>query len=375
MSGGRLVALVVACGIAGLFFAVLLAASPVAGADDGTTGTTTAPVTGTETTTPPVTTAPPVTTVPPVTTAPVAVKPKPKRKLGPKLIQPGVTIGGVLVGGLTAAEARELVETRFRKPVTLVISATRRTRVEPQELGAAARLGAAVKLATRVRQDGFVVPLKIEVPTTRLERYLAQLGKETRREPVDARLILRKLKPFATKSVPGRRLQEAVALRQIRLALKLHSHDPIELPFVDVRPKVTEADLAEVIVIRRESKELMLYKGAKLKRSFRVATGQSSYPTPLGKYEIINKWRNPWWYPPQDSAWAAGAQPIPPGPGNPLGTRWMGISAPYVGIHGTPDAASIGYSASHGCVRMLIPQVEWLFARVEVGTPVFIVAA
>ena len=68
-------------------------------------------------------------------------------------------------------------------------------------------------------------------------------------------------------------------------------------------------------------------------------------------------------------------QPIPPGPGNPLGTRWMGISSPYVGIHGTPDAASIGYSASHGCIRMLIPQVEWLFEQVEVGTPVFIVRA
>ena len=52
-----------------------------------------------------------------------------------------------------------------------------------------------------------------------------------------------------------------------------------------------------------------------------------------------------------------------------------GLSAPYVGIHGTPDAASIGYSASHGCIRMLIPQVEWLFTQVDVGTPVFIVAA
>ena len=64
-----------------------------------------------------------------------------------------------------------------------------------------------------------------------------------------------------------------------------------------------------------------------------------------------------------------------PGPGNPLGTRWMGISAPNVGIHGTPDAASIGYSASHGCIRMRIPEAEWLFDHVEVGTQVFIVAA
>jgi lipoprotein-anchoring transpeptidase ErfK/SrfK len=130
-----------------------------------------------------------------------------------------------------------------------------------------------------------------------------------------------------------------------------------------------------VIVIRRGSKLLQLFEGAKLRRTFRVATGQSSYPTPTGKFEIVNMWRNPWWYPPQGSDWAEGAEPIPPGPGNPLGTRWMGISAPYIGIHGTPDAASIGYSASHGCVRMLVSQAEWLFDQVDVGTPVYIVAA
>ena len=128
-----------------------------------------------------------------------------------------------------------------------------------------------------------------------------------------------------------------------------------------------------MIVIRRGSKVLDLYDSLRLVKQFRIATGQSSYPTPLGRYEIINMQRNPWWYPPEGSAWAEGAEPVPPGPGNPLGTRWMGISAPYVGIHGTPDAASIGYSASHGCIRMLIPQVEWLFERVEVGTTVFIV--
>jgi lipoprotein-anchoring transpeptidase ErfK/SrfK len=88
----------------------------------------------------------------------------------------------------------------------------------------------------------------------------------------------------------------------------------------------------------------------------------------------VTKQRNPWWYPP-DTAWAAGASPIPPGPGNPLGTRWMGLSASGVGIHGTPDAASIGYSASHGCIRMRIPDAEWLFERVEVGSTVFIVRA
>jgi lipoprotein-anchoring transpeptidase ErfK/SrfK len=53
----------------------------------------------------------------------------------------------------------------------------------------------------------------------------------------------------------------------------------------------------------------------------------------------------------------------------------MGLSASGVGIHGTPDDASIGYSASHGCIRMHIPDAEWLFNHVTVGTPVFIVSA
>jgi lipoprotein-anchoring transpeptidase ErfK/SrfK len=50
----------------------------------------------------------------------------------------------------------------------------------------------------------------------------------------------------------------------------------------------------------------------------------------------------------------------------------MGLSAPGVGIHGTPDDASIGYSASHGCIRMHIPDAEWLFHHVQIGTPVVI---
>jgi lipoprotein-anchoring transpeptidase ErfK/SrfK len=84
--------------------------------------------------------------------------------------------------------------------------------------------------------------------------------------------------------------------------------------------------------------------------------------------------RNPWWRPP-DSPWAKGLKPVPPGPGNPLGTRWMGLDASGVGMHGTPDAASIGYSASHGCIRMRIPDAEWLFDHVRIGTPVFIIDA
>ena len=140
-----------------------------------------------------------------------------------------------------------------------------------------------------------------------------------------------------------------------------------------VAPQVTRKGWGPGIVIRRGQNRLYLYRGMRLQHTFGVATGQRIYPTPLGRFQVVVKWRNPWWYPP-NSPWAKGQKPIPPGPGNPLGTRWMGLSAPYVGIHGTPDAASLGYSESHGCIRMHVRDAEWLFKHVDVGSTVFIVA-
>ncbi len=338
--------------------ALFIVLAPIAAADETTPPTTTAPPTMTEPAT--ATTAPPTAAVPP--------------PRGPKLIQPGVRIGGLLVGGLTRKEARELVEQRFGKPLTLVVPPARKLRVTLEELGAAAYVNKAVTTAVRVRREGFQVPLRVDVANGKLTRFLGDLAKRTDRQPVDASLTLRNYAPVAHPSAPGRRLMKVVAARELSLAVRKHERS-LALPFQPLDPKVTEADLGKVIVIKRGSNQLLFYDGDQLKRSFRVATGQASYPTPLGHYEIVTMQRNPWWYPPEGSAWADGAEPIPPGPGNPLGTRWMGISSPYVGIHGTPDAASIGYSASHGCIRMLIPQVEWLFQQVGVGTPVFIVPA
>jgi lipoprotein-anchoring transpeptidase ErfK/SrfK len=357
-------ALLVVCAAGGLAAAFLLGGTSIAGAQDGTT---TVPAT----TTPETATTPAATVTAPPPAATVPARPKPRR---PKVIAAGITIGRVLVGGLTQHEATELVRERFQRPLTLVVSPTRKLRVTPEELGASTLLGAAVRRAA-VYRSPLNVPLQVQLSQARFDRFVKSLAQTVDREPVDSRLILRHLRPFATKDVAGRKLNPVLLERELTHALRAHDREPIPLPVREVAAKVTQDDFGEVIVIRRGSKLLQLFEGDKLKRTFRVATGQSSYPTPLGSYEIINKWQNPWWYPPEGSAWAANAQPIPPGPGNPLGTRWMGISAPYVGIHGTPDAASIGYSASHGCIRMLIPEVEWLFERVEVGTPVYIVAA
>jgi len=127
------------------------------------------------------------------------------------------------------------------------------------------------------------------------------------------------------------------------------------------------------IVIDQSSHTLTLYRAGQKPVSFGVAVGQSAYPTPIGTGSVIVKVVDPTWVPP-DSDWAKGALPIPPGPDNPLGTRWIGLSWPSVGIHGTNDPASIGYSVSHGCIRMAIPDVERLFEMVYVGTSVTITA-
>jgi lipoprotein-anchoring transpeptidase ErfK/SrfK len=204
--------------------------------------------------------------------------------------------------------------------------------------------------------------------------YLAKLAQRFDRKPVDATLRLRRLKPFVTRDATGFRLQAGPAAAALVDALKAHDEGPVELPAKVLQPHVTRGSIGPVIVIRRGSNRLYLYNGIRPWRVFGVATGQSQYPTPTGRWQIVVKWRNPWWYPPH-TAWAQGAKPIPPGPGNPLGTRWMGLSASGVGIHGTPDDASIGYSASHGCIRMHISDAEWLFNHVRIGTTVFIVSA
>jgi lipoprotein-anchoring transpeptidase ErfK/SrfK len=131
------------------------------------------------------------------------------------------------------------------------------------------------------------------------------------------------------------------------------------------------AALTGRIVVDQAKLRLYFYLNGKLKFSFPVATGQPAWPTPNGTFRVVIMSKDPTWIPP-DSPWAKGLEPIPAGPGNPLGTRWIGTSAPGVGIHGTPSDWSIGTHASHGCIRMHIWQVEQLYEYVKVGMPVII---
>ena len=325
------------------------------------------PPTSTETTD--TTTVPETTTAPTTTTTP-APKPKPKPK--PIRLPRGVTIGGIHVGGLSPNAAFAVVRAAFNSQLVLTIGAHKAI-ARPGRLGAIAYAKNAVAHA-RSAKPGTAVPLGVHVDGAAVRRLVDSLAKRFALAPVDSKLLLRNLQPFVTEGEPGRELDRKGSLATILRAFRENRRTGVELPYLDVAQKVDRATFGPVIVIHRGSNKLYLYNGMKPWRTFRVATGQAIYPTPLGRFQIQVKWKDPWWYPP-NSPWAKGAHPIPPGPGNPLGTRWMGISAPGVGIHGTPDPASLGYSASHGCVRMYIPQAEWLFDHVEIGTAVYIVPA
>jgi hypothetical protein len=337
---GFAAAFLIACALAGVLSAGALTSSGPAGPGQTTSTTSTSTTT-------------------PTTTAPA-------------VLPPDVTIGGVPVGGLTPAEAYAHVRQAFERPLVLVVAGHRLTPT-PEQLGAVAYALGAVERATSAGA-GTDVPLRIAVDGRRVRAYVATLSKRFDRGPVDSRLFLRGLRPWISKERPGRVIVRTEAVQAIVSALLANRKGPLTLRVKGIRAKVSRRTFGPVLVIRRGSNRLFLYSGMRYRRAFGVATGQWVYPTPLGRFRIVVKWKHPWWYPP-DSDWARGQQPIPPGPGNPLGTRWMGLSAPGVGIHGTPDPASIGYSVSHGCIRMRIPEAEWLFENVRVGTTVFIVSA
>ena len=134
------------------------------------------------------------------------------------------------------------------------------------------------------------------------------------------------------------------------------------------RPDLLERTWGKIVVVKHLFR-VFAYRDGRLVASLPIAIGQPAYPSPTGTFHVVEKIRNPTWIPP-NSPWAQGLEPIPPGSTNPLGPRWIGTSAPAVGLHGTPQDWTIGTAASHGCIRMHIPDVIKLFEQVRVGETV-----
>jgi hypothetical protein len=288
-----------------------------------------------------------------------------------KRIPNGVRIAGVNVSNLDRGQAEQQISARYEAPVRFRFD-QRAWSVSTKRLGMNADVTGAVSRAQNA-QSGDDIGVSVDVNRDKVRAYVVSLDERFGVDPENAVVTgLVNGRPQIADSKWGREVRRQTMVRAIVRTLRTRIRPALPLVTKTLKPSVSKTGFGPVIVIHRGSNSLQLFNGETPWRSFRVATGRSQYPTPTGSFRIVDMQTNPWWRPP-DSDWAKGLKPIPPGPGNPLGTRWMGLTAPGVGIHGTPDAASIGYSASHGCIRMLISDATWLFDHVSIGTPVLIV--
>lgn len=310
--------------------------------------------------------------------APPTAPPVPPAALPPGVIAPGVSIAAVPVGGLPRAAARDAVLAQHVAPRRAVLPVRFRGRtlaVDPVKVGYAADVDYALDGALlfgrsrAVPPEGVSVPLRQRVDRARLRAVLALRAAANDVPAKDASLSFRGATPVVSKPRVGIAIDVPKSARAVEQAMLARDRPVVALASRRVRPAVTSVGPA--IIIERNAYRLTLWR-AGTRRTFGVAVGQAAYPTPSGTFSIVSKQVNPTWFPPS-SPWAAGLGPVPPGVSNPLGTRWMGTSAPAIGIHGTPVPGSIGTAASHGCIRMRISDAEYLFDQIDIGTPVRIV--
>ncbi len=312
-------------------------------------------------------------------------------------ILPGVRVEGVNVGGMTRAEAIAAVQPLVARSLTgtITVHAGRLTWNKTlSELGASADVGKAVDQALAVsnrypwwirtyhRIANKPVPASFDVAvaydTAPIKTFVAAVAERVRVAPAGAGYALVGDRVRFTHDRDGSALLAGQAEAALADAVRT-GHGTVDLRTKVVHAKVRDADVGKLIVVDVSRNTLALYDGFKVIRRYQVATAMQGFVTPDGAWEVVDKVVNPTWHNPclgQPGCWAA-SEPavIPPGPGNPLGTRALYLNAPGIRIHGTPEDSSIGHWASHGCIRMHIPQSEALYPLVPVGTPVFIVGA
>jgi lipoprotein-anchoring transpeptidase ErfK/SrfK len=306
-------------------------------------------------------------------------------------ILPGVAIAGVDVGGMTRAEAVRAVrdEAALTLGRTVVVrAADRRWSATPATLGTGADVAGAVdrafglagrmSLLSRVyhRVADRPVPVSIGLRYTydrsSVADFVAHVANAVAERASNAGLALVDGQLVMRHSSPGRELRTDAATRAITQAL-VHRKHTVRVPVRPVAPKVSDATLGRTIVVDISENELYLYDGFGVEKRYRVATAAEGFVTPVGTWSIVNKVENPSWTNPDPTGWGAGMPAyIPPGPDNPLGTRALYLNAPGIRIHGTTNVESIGTYASHGCIRMLMPDVEELYPLVPIGTTVIV---
>jgi len=310
-------------------------------------------------------------------------------------IADGTKIGTLDVGGLDRDAATALVQRRLAGAVREPVEATqgqRRFVLRGEDASARLDVAATVDAAMRSGRagdpfsrvlggggEGGTVAPKITFSRAAVARFVARTADRVDRKARDADIDWHDGKLVRVRARSGIEVERAQLAKLLERALDRPAGSrTVEVPAkVSERPDRTFEDFAEryplVLAVDRDAKVLRVYEDLQFARKYKIAVGKAGLETTAGRYKIREKVVNPPWHVPM-SDWAGelAGQTIAPGdPRNPLEARWMGFHDGQ-GIHGTADVASLGTAASHGCIRMAVPDVKRLFRRVKIGTPLFL---
>jgi lipoprotein-anchoring transpeptidase ErfK/SrfK len=309
----------------------------------------------------------------------------------------GVSVGGVDVGGRDADSARKVIKREVVEPLQqpVVVSFGKdEYRISARRLRQSADIDGMVDEAIEASREGGVLERlsryasgsemsvdlepKVGYSEKEVEQFVAELAGRVDRDPVNASLTPSGDTLSPEPGEKGIELQQDQMYDLITDQVNSPGRDQAVAAVVrKTTPEITQKELAKAypryITIDRGSFTLRLFRNLRLADKYTIAVGAAGYDTPSGLYGIQTKEVDPVWHVPEsDWTGSLAGQDIPPGPSNPLKARWMGIYD-GAGIHGTDDTGSLGTAASHGCIRMSIPEVIELFDKVEVGDPVYVV--
>jgi lipoprotein-anchoring transpeptidase ErfK/SrfK len=311
-------------------------------------------------------------------------------------IAPGVKIGGVDVGGRNADSARKIIKREvvapLKQPVVVTYHGKSYT-LSADQLHATADIDGMVQEAIDRSREGNILDrvsryasggevdanlaTRVSYDKKAVKDFVNQLADRIDQDAVDATVVPDGSRLAKQPGEAGRAVEKAQMTDSINAAAQSPGRDQaVHAVVKTTKPEVTTKDLRNAypryVYIDRGGFTLRFYDHLKLVKSYPIAVGQQGLETPAGLYHALDKQVNPSWHVP-NSAWAGSlaGQVIPPGPADPLKARWIGIFD-GAGIHGTDDIGSLGSAASHGCVRMSIPDVIDLYDRVDVGDPIYI---
>jgi len=312
-------------------------------------------------------------------------------------IADGVKVGGVNVGGLDREQATRRLQRRLVAPLKQPLkvklgnqryplsAADAKVRADVDgmidEAINASRSWGAPGRVLRDLTGGSVdeaVPPRVSYSPAAVREFVSEVAGEIDRAPQDASISASGASLNVVPSENGRKLKQDSLRESIQTALDNGGRNKLVNAHVVVdKPEVSTGEVASeypvYLTVDRSTYTARLWKNLKLVKAYTVAVGQPAYPTPNGLFAIESKQVDPVWSVP-NSPWAgelAGTTVAGGSAENPLRARWMGVTD-GVGFHGTDETYSLGTSASHGCIRMSVPEVIELYDQVPVGTPVYI---